>query len=53
VLYSVDSTASRQSASLQLQDIEDTSSNNIYVDDVIYTLQFELEILVMRLDIYF
>ena len=67
MLYSVDSTASRQSASLQLQDIEDTSSNNIYtdddiedtssnniyVDDVIYTLQFELEILVMRLDIYF
>ena len=41
LLYSVDSTASQQPASLQLQDIEDTS--NAFMDDVTsysYNLNF-------------
>ena len=34
LLYSVDSTASQQLASLQLQDIEDTSNDSTFMDDV-------------------
>ena len=34
LLYSVDSTASQQPASLQLQDIEDTISDSTFMDDV-------------------
>ena len=34
LLYSVDSTASQQPASLQLQDIEDTSNDYTFMDDV-------------------
>ena len=43
LLYSVDSTASRQPASLQLQDIEDTSNDSTFMDDVTsysYNLNF-------------
>ena len=33
-LYSIDSTASQQPASLQLQDIEDISNDSTFMDDV-------------------
>ena len=43
LLYSVDSTASQQPASLQLQHIEDTSNDSTFMDDVTsysYNLNF-------------
>ena len=43
LLYSVDSTASQQPASLQLQDIEDISNDSTFMDDVTsysYNLNF-------------
>ena len=42
-MYSVDSTASQQPASLQLQDIEDTSNDFTFMDDATsysYNLNF-------------
>ena len=42
LLYSVDSTASQQPASLQLQDIEDTSNDSTFMDDDVTSYSYNL-----------